>query len=75
MIKHLFNAAFKKEYFKIKRIYLLGIFKTKTPHFSLFKGGYLLDMGRWVPQTQDYKNYLLNPDPLKRYIPLYYLVN
>jgi len=36
MINHLFNAAFKKEYFKIKRIYLLGIFKTKTPPFFPF---------------------------------------
>jgi len=35
MIKQLFKAAFKKEYFKIKRIDLLGRFKTTPPHFFL----------------------------------------
>ena len=35
MIKHLFKAAFKKEYFKLKRIYLLGRFKTTPPHIFL----------------------------------------
>ena len=35
MIQQLIKAAFKKEYFKLKRIYLLGRFKTTPPHFFL----------------------------------------
>jgi hypothetical protein len=42
MIKHLFKAAFKKEYFKIKRIDLLGRFKTTPPIFSFLRAGIYL---------------------------------
>jgi hypothetical protein len=53
MIKQLFKAAFKKEYFKIKRIDLLGRFKTTPPPiFSFLRAAFLLI---WVGKGSRHK--------------------